>query len=88
MTKMREYVDEIQGSGAWDGMHDLIGEMSLVGWDMPPVTVDGKVFHVFPGTNREATVEEVQAEIRRALALVAAGDCEIYENFDNGSVTA
>jgi hypothetical protein len=29
--KMREYVDRIQGEGAWDRMHDLIAKQELYG---------------------------------------------------------
>lgn len=65
---MREYVDGIQGAGSWDRMHDLIARMEIFGWDMPPVEVDGHKVHVFPGTNREATLEQVQNEVRRVFA--------------------
>lgn len=68
MTKMRDYVDGIQGNGSWDRMHDLIERMEIFGWEMPPVVVDGHKVHVFPGTNREATLEQVQNEIRRVFA--------------------
>jgi hypothetical protein len=65
--KMREYVDEIQGKGSWDRMHDLIDKKELLGWRMPPVVVDDKLVHIFPGTNREVTLEEVKNEIRNSL---------------------
>lgn len=67
LTKMRDYVDDIQGPGSWDRMHDCIEKMEIVGWDLPPVEVDGKTVHIFPGTNREATLEQVQNEIRKVL---------------------
>ena len=34
---------------------------------MPPVVVDDKLVHIFPGTNREVTLEEVKNEIRKSL---------------------
>lgn len=71
--KMREYVDSIQGEGSWDRMHDAINGMNLFGWEMPPVVVDGKTISIFPGTNREVTLEEVQNEIRKSLKRVASG---------------
>tara|TARA_R110002110_G_scaffold294324_1_gene508291 strand:- start:578 stop:793 length:216 start_codon:yes stop_codon:yes gene_type:complete len=65
--KMREYVDEKQGDGAWDAMHDAIDRGDIFGWDMPPMDVDGRTVNIFPGENREATVEDVCNEIRRSL---------------------
>jgi hypothetical protein len=66
--KMREYVYGIQGEGSWDRMHDLIAKKSLFGWEMPPVSVDGMTVHIFPGTDREVSLEAVQNEIRKRLA--------------------
>lgn len=74
--KMREYVDAIQGEGAWDRMHDLIDRKELFGWTQPTVMVDGKSISIFPGENREVTLEQVQAEIRRVFASIEAGDYE------------
>ena len=68
--KMREYVDSIQGEGAWDRMHDLIARKELFGWSLPPVKVDGAQVNIFPGENREVTLEEVQAEIRRVFSEI------------------
>lgn len=65
--KMREYVDSLQGEGSWDRMHDSISKMDLFGWDMPPVEVDGRTVHIFPGTDREVTLEAVQNEIRKSI---------------------
>ncbi len=67
MTTMREYVDGLQGEGAWDRMHDLIEEMQIGGWTMPPVIVDGRKVSIFPGSNREVTLEDVQNEIRKVF---------------------
>ena len=67
MTTMREYVDDFRGEGAWDNMHDLIDKKALFGWDLVPITVDGRLVHIFPGTNREATLEQVQDELRKSL---------------------
>ena len=68
--KMRKYVDSIQGAGSWDRMHDLIGKQKLFGWEMPPITVDGAVVHIFPGSDREVTLEAVQNEVRKTLRSV------------------
>lgn len=65
--KMREYVDNIKGEGYWDKMLDLIAEGELWGWTMPDIPLDGGKVYIFPGENREVTLEEVQAEIRRTL---------------------
>lgn len=65
--KMREYVDGLQGAGAWDRMHDLISHGDLFGWSMPPVEVDGRKVNIFPGSNREVTLEQVQNEVRKAM---------------------
>lgn len=72
--KMREYVDGIQGAGAWDRMHDLIGRKQLFGWAMPPVQVDGHHVSIFPGEDREVTLEAVQDELRKVFASVEAGE--------------
>jgi hypothetical protein len=64
---MREYVDSIQGEGSWDKINDLITQGEIFGWEMPPVEVDGKTFHIFPGTDREVTLEQVQNEIRKVI---------------------
>lgn len=69
-TKMRDYVDGIRGTGSWDRMHDLIDRGELLGWSLPPVEVDGRQVNIFPGTNREVTLEHVQNEIRKAFAHV------------------
>lgn len=73
---MREYVDGIQGEGAWDRMHDLIDCKELFGWKMPPVEVDGKTVSIFPGTDREVTLERIQAELRKCLTRLGVGDFE------------
>lgn len=67
---MREYVDSIQGEGAWDRMHDAIERKDIFGWRMPPVEVDGVRVSVFPGSDRETTLEKVQTEIRKAIAQI------------------
>lgn len=66
--KMREYVDNIQGPGSWDAMHDKIDQMEVNGWTMPPVWVNGHKISIFPGTDREVTLEQVQDEIRKVLS--------------------
>lgn len=66
--KMRDYVDGIQGNGSWDKMHDLINRRQLFGWDMPPIFVDGHRVNIFPGTNREVTLAEVQDEVRKIIS--------------------
>lgn len=65
--KMREYVDGIQGDGAWDRMHDLIDKKDIFGWKMPPVEVDGKEVFIFPGEDREVTLEQVKESIRKVM---------------------
>jgi len=62
--KMREYVDRIQGEGTWDRMHDLIAKQEIFGWPMPPIEVDGATVSIFPGVDREVTLEEVKDAIR------------------------
>lgn len=69
--KMRDYVDGIQGTGSWDRMHDMIEDGKILGWSMPPVEVDGRTVHIFPGTDREVTLERVQDEIRKTLKRMA-----------------
>jgi len=69
--KMREYVDAIQGAGAWDRMHDLITDGKIFGWRLPPIHVDGTTVYIFPGTNREVSLGEVRDEIRKAFAQKA-----------------
>lgn len=66
--KMREYVDAIQGAGKWDEMHDLIDRKEMFGWSLPPVEVDGRRCNIFPGTDREVTLESVQSELRKIFA--------------------
>lgn len=68
--KMRDYVDAIQGPGSWDRMHDLIAKKQIFGWKLPPVYVDGHEVHVFPGEDREVTLEAVKDELRRVFAQV------------------
>jgi hypothetical protein len=77
--KMRDYVDGIQGPGSWDTMHDLIDKQQILGWDLPPIMVDNHLVHVFPGTDREVTLEAVQNEVRKALAEIARGEAEEVE---------
>jgi hypothetical protein len=85
---MREYVDALQGEGAWDRMHDQINGMNIDGWAMPPLMVDGKLVHIFPGTDREVTVDQVKNEIRKALSQIANGECESFEDFDDEDTPA
>lgn len=75
--KMREYVDGIQGAGSWDRMHDRIAGKQIGGWSMPPVEVDGLQFNIFPGTDREVTLEAVQAEIRKVFKPLPDGAVQI-----------
>lgn len=65
--KMRDYVDAIQGAGSWDRMHDLIARQEILGWQMPMVEVDGRQVHIFPGSDREVTIEAVKGEIRKVF---------------------
>ena len=71
MPKMRDYVDGIRGPGTWDQMHDKIDRKEVFGWEMPPVEVDGIITHIFPGEDREVTLEQVKDSIRRALLEIA-----------------
>ncbi len=68
--KMREYYDATEGVGAWDRMHDAIERKEIFGWNQPKIEVDGSTVHVFPGENREVTLEEVKEELRRVFAQV------------------
>lgn len=68
MTTMREYYDKAHGAGAWDRMHDLISHGELSHWKQPDIEVDGRTVSIFPGTNREVTLEQVQTEIRKIFA--------------------
>jgi len=63
--KMREMFDKANGAGAWDRMHDS-GIFENV-----PVRVGETMVSVFPGSDREVTVEKVQSEIRKALIEIA-----------------
>ena len=69
---MRDYVDGVQGKGVWDRMHDILEkgpDLATIGdWDLPEITVDGVTVAVFPGTNREVTLEDVEGEVARVLA--------------------
>jgi hypothetical protein len=65
--KMRAYVDGIQGPGSWDRMHELINRNQALGWVMPPIMVDGVVVQIFPGLDREVTLEEVRTLVRKRL---------------------
>lgn len=67
---MREYYDKKHGEGAWDRMHDLIYKMQIHGWVQPDFDIDGKYVSVFPGTDREITVEAVEAELRRVFLQI------------------
>lgn len=71
--KMREYVDSLRGAGSWDQMHDLIDQKHILGWELIPVEVDGRKVSIFPGSSREVTLEQVQNEIRKALAQAPTG---------------
>lgn len=72
--KMREYVDVLRGQGSWDRMHDLIDQQQTHGWDLIPIEVDGVKVSIFPGHNREVTLQEVQDEVRKAM------DARLYDN--------
>lgn len=71
---MRDYVDARAGHGSWDRMHDMIDVGSVGGWTLPLVDVDGVSVHVFPGSNREVTLDAVQNEIRAAIGRIVLGD--------------
>lgn len=74
--KMREFVDAAEGEGSWDQMHDT-GIFETV-----PVEVGGTIVQIFPGTDREVTVEKVQAEVRKALAEITSANSEGAGNFN------
>lgn len=78
--KMREMVDKANGKGAWDRMHD--SGM----FDLRSLRVGETMVSIFPGTDREVTVEKVEAEIRKALAYIAAGKATLIdlEELDDG----
>ena len=73
---MREYVDDLAGPGTWDVIHDLFKGGDFSGVSTFPLIIDGKVVYIIPGTDREATVEQVQAEVRKAIAQVENGEAE------------
>lgn len=75
--KMREYVDKLAGEGAWDDMHDLFEDGSFSGLSTIPVMVDGAVVNIIPGTDREITIEQVKAEVRKAIAQVESGEATV-----------
>lgn len=68
--KMRDFVDGIQGAGSWDRMHDLINRQQIFGWSMPPIDVDGHQVYIFPGSDREVTLEQVRNEVRKVFREV------------------
>jgi len=68
--KMREYVDSIQGKGSWDHIHECIAKGEMFGWSLPPVYVDGHEVHIFPGSNQEILLEDVQSAIKKVLATL------------------
>lgn len=72
--KMREYVDAIQGAGSWDHIHDCISRMDITGWSLPSVEVDGRKVNIFPGSDREITLDAIKTEIRRVLAQIDGAD--------------
>jgi hypothetical protein len=72
--KMREYVDRIQGEGTWDRMHDLIAKQEIFGWPMPPIEVDGATVSIFPGVDREVTLEQVKDAIRKVFRELGDDD--------------
>jgi hypothetical protein len=80
--KMREYVDGIQGAGSWDRMHDLINAGRISGWRLPPIEIEpGVTAHIFPGTDREVTLEAVKAEMSKAFAQIEAGTATKMDTF-------
>ena len=38
---------------------------------------------LFPGTNRDATVEQISEQINKAIAQIEAGDYDLVEQFDD-----
>jgi hypothetical protein len=68
--KMRDYYDATHGRGAWDRMHELIAQKIILGWRQPGIEVDGRKVSIFPGEDRECTLEQVQDEIRKVFAQV------------------
>jgi hypothetical protein len=45
-------------------------------------SMKAKNFKLFPGTNRDATAEEIAEEINKALGRIEAGDFEVVEDDD------
>jgi len=41
--------------------------------------LDAKDIKLFPGSNREATPEEMAQQVNRAIAQIASGDYEVVE---------
>lgn len=62
--KMRDLFDKANGASAWDQMHDSDIFLNV------PINVDDTMVSIFPGTDREVTVEKVQAEVRKALRIL------------------
>jgi hypothetical protein len=72
--KMRQHVDAVQGEGSWDRMHDAIDRGDSSGWSLPPIEVDGMRASIYPGEDREVTVETVNDEIRKVFRQVHGDD--------------
>lgn len=83
MPTMREYVDAMRGDGTWDDMQDRIDRKELLGWELVPVSVDGATVHIFPGSDRDVTLDRVRAEIRKAIGQIERGEAERVEHFDD-----
>lgn len=67
---MRDYYDATHGAGAWDRMHDLIAQKNIFGWEQPEIEVGGHTVSIFPGEDRECTLDQVKDELRKVFAQV------------------
>ncbi len=45
--------------------------------------MDVNIISIFPGSNRDATAEQIAEQINRSLSQIAAGDCEIVTDFED-----
>ena len=73
---MREYVDKLAGEGAWDAAHDQFKKTGVLSLPTFPLVVDEITVDILPGTDREVTVEQMRAEVRKAIAQVENGEAE------------
>lgn len=65
--KMRDFVDNTHGAGAWDRMHAAINRNEKYNGTAPMITVDGILIEIIPGIDPEVTLEEVRTVARKRL---------------------